>query len=102
MRILTSFALLIPAFSLLYTPRTLSLPFLRVHNAPLPKALLNAACSLLSENNLTRGSAAREIHRLPPTDSVQQSLAQASVCILAPLNFPRKDARPVSYYALFK
>ena len=27
--------------------------------------------------------------------------AQASVCILAPLNFPRKVTRPVSYYALF-
>ena len=68
MRILTSFALLIPAFSLLYTPQPLSLLFRRVHNAPLPS--INAA--------------------------------RASVRILAPLNFPRKDARPVSYYALFE
>ena len=28
--------------------------------------------------------------------------AQASVICLAPLNFPRKDTRPVSYYALFE
>ena len=39
MQILTAFALLIPAFSLLYTPRPLTLSFLRVHNAPLPRVL---------------------------------------------------------------
>ena len=36
MQILTAFALLIPAFSLLYTPQPLALLFLRVYNAPLP------------------------------------------------------------------
>ena len=36
MQILTAFALLIPAFSLLYTPQPLALLFLRVSNAPLP------------------------------------------------------------------
>ncbi len=36
MQILTAFALLIPAFSLLYTPQPLTLLFLRVYNAPLP------------------------------------------------------------------
>ena len=30
------------------------------------------------------------------------SISQASVMILAPLNFPRRVTRPVSYYALFK
>ena len=43
MQILTAFALLIPAFSLLYTPQPLALLFLRVHNAPLPRIL---RCSL--------------------------------------------------------
>ena len=37
--ILTYFALLIPAFSLLYTPQPLALLFLRVYNAPLPNTL---------------------------------------------------------------
>ena len=40
MQILTAFALLIPAFSLLYTPQPLTQLFLRVYNAPLPNALL--------------------------------------------------------------
>ena len=35
-RILTFLSLLIPAFSLLNTPRLLSVPLLRVNNAPLP------------------------------------------------------------------
>ena len=39
MQILTAFALLIPAFSLLYTPQPLALLFLRVYNAPLPSIL---------------------------------------------------------------
>ena len=39
MQILTAFALLIPAFSLLYTPQPLALLFLRVYNAPLPLTL---------------------------------------------------------------
>ena len=41
MMILTSFALLIPAFSLVYTPQPLTLLLRRVHNAPLPNVLLN-------------------------------------------------------------
>ena len=40
MQILTAFALLIPAFSLLYTPQPLALLFHRVYNAPLPNVLL--------------------------------------------------------------
>ena len=40
MQILTAFALLIPAFSLLYTPQPLTLLFLRVYNAPLPNPCL--------------------------------------------------------------
>ena len=68
MQILTAFALLIPAFSLLYTPQPLTLLFLRVYNAPLPSI----------------------------------AAAQASVKRLAPLYFPRRVTRPVSYYALFK
>ncbi len=40
MQILTAFALLIPAFSLLYTPQPLALLFRRVYNAPLPNTLL--------------------------------------------------------------
>ena len=41
MQILTAFALLIPAFSLLYTPQPLALLFRRVYNAPLPNPLLD-------------------------------------------------------------
>ncbi len=41
MQILTAFALLIPAFSLLYTPQPLALLFLRVYNAPLPNVFLH-------------------------------------------------------------
>ena len=36
MQILTAFALLIPAFSLLYTPQPLALMLHLVYNAPLP------------------------------------------------------------------
>ena len=39
------------------------------------------------------------IRRSPTTAPKVQS--QASVIRLAPLNFPRKITRPVSYYALF-
>ena len=67
MQILTAFALLIPAFSLLYTPQPLALLFLRVYNAPLPSVLRRC---------LSFGVR------------------------FSPLNSPRKDARPVSYYAL--
>ena len=41
MQILTAFALLIPAFSLLYTPQPLTLLFHRVYNAPLPNVFLH-------------------------------------------------------------
>ena len=41
MQSLTAFALLIAAFSLLYTPQPLTLLFLRVYNAPLPTPLLD-------------------------------------------------------------
>ena len=41
MQILTAFALLNPAFSLLYTPQPLALLFRRVYNAPLPNPLLD-------------------------------------------------------------
>ena len=41
MQILTAFALLIPAFSLPYTPQPLALLFRRVYNAPLPNVLLH-------------------------------------------------------------
>ena len=69
MQILTAFALLIPAFSLLYTPQPLALLFHRVYNAPLPNTFLYC---------LSFGVR------------------------FSPLNSPRKDARPVSYYALFE
>ena len=36
MQILTAFALLIPAFSLVYNPHPLTLMLHLVHNAPLP------------------------------------------------------------------
>ena len=39
-RILTLFSLLIPAFSLQYTPRLLTVPLHRVFNAPLPTHLM--------------------------------------------------------------
>ena len=68
--ILTLFSLLIPAFSLLYSPPPLSLRLHPVQNALLPP-----------------------IHKYG---------SQASVYILAPLNFRRRVTRPVSYYALFE
>ena len=40
MWILTTFALLIPAFSLLCSPHALPLVLLPAHNAPLPRTLL--------------------------------------------------------------
>ena len=40
MQILTAFALLIPAFSLVYAPQPLTLLFHRPYNAPLPNILL--------------------------------------------------------------
>ena len=54
MRILTSFALLIPAFSLLCTPQPLTLLFHRAYNAPLPNVSLNRICQFLAFLNLTR------------------------------------------------
>ena len=65
--ILTQFSLLIPAFSLEYSPHVLPLVLHPVFDAPLPS---------------------------PKT-------SQASVIRLAPLYFPRRVTRPVSYYALF-
>ena len=65
--ILTQFSLLIPAFSLEYSPHVLPLVLHPVFDAPLPS---------------------------PKT-------SQASVICLAPLYFPRRVTRPVSYYALF-
>ena len=41
MQILTAFALLIPAFSLVYNPHALALILLLVHNAPLPNPRFN-------------------------------------------------------------
>ena len=69
--ILTYFSLLIPAFSLVYSPHPLTLMLLPVHNALLPTNYLKVVHS------------------------------QASVYVLAPLNLRRRITRPVSYYALF-
>ena len=51
MQILTAFALLIPAFSLVYNSRPLTLSLHLVHNAPLPNCPLNTnhLCFVLSE-----------------------------------------------------
>ena len=73
MQILTAFALLIPAFSLLYTPQPLTLLFLRVYNAPLPNPLLDCL-----------------------------SNSTASVVCFSPGHFRRRTSRLVSYYALFE
>ena len=48
MQILTAFALLIPAFSLLYTPQPLALLFLRVYNAPLPRTYVQPKLRFVS------------------------------------------------------
>ena len=42
-RFLACLSLLIPAFSLLYSPRLLPIPLLPVHYAPLPRVFLNTA-----------------------------------------------------------
>ena len=56
MQILTAFALLIPAFSLLYSPQPLTLLFLRVYNALLPIALTmpKLRCRFLAPLNFRR------------------------------------------------
>ncbi len=69
MQILTAFALLIPAFSLLYTPQPLTRYCFSAYTTLLPNPLLDC---------LSFGVR------------------------FSPLNSPRKDARPVSYYALFE
>ena len=66
-RIPTLLSLLIPAFSLEYSPPLLPLRLHPVFDAPLPRI----------------------------------AASQASVIRLAPLHFPRRVTRPVSYYALF-
>ena len=48
MQILTAFALLIPAFSLLYTPQPLTLLFRRVYNAPLPRTYVQPKLRFVS------------------------------------------------------
>ena len=58
-RILTLLSLLIPAFSLQYTPRLLSVTLRRVFNAPLPTHTLygsSASVSCFSPGNFRRGT----------------------------------------------
>ena len=71
--VLTCFTLLMPAFSLPPAPAVLPVDLLRWRNAPLPIG--------------------RDLSRSNPA---------ASVSAFTPANFRRKDARLVSYYALFK
>ena len=71
---LTHLSLLIPAFSLLYSPHVLPVVLLPIHNAPLPL-----------------------------TTSVNQyHESAASVACFSPGHLRRTTTRPVSYYALFK
>ena len=58
--ILTQFALLIPAFSLVCAPRPLALTLRRAYNAPLPNVLLNKTYKVFFLN-AQFGAAARPV-----------------------------------------
>ena len=92
-RILTYFSLLIPAFSLLNSPRLLTVTLRRVKNAPLPNHQPCASPTL--EKSL-------HIWLFSFRQSVGLTISTASVSCFSPGHFRRRDSRLVSCYALFE
>ena len=94
--ILTHLALLMPTFSLLYSPQLLPVVLLPVYNAPLPPALnfidklsfIFYRIFFLFDNYLL-------ICKI-------ECRATTSVIDFSPGHLRRKTTRPVSYYALFQ
>ena len=96
---LACLSLLIPAFSLLYSPPCLSIRLQPVHYAPLPRS---AAISTL-RRHFSLGCIYSPSARICPPKCRNHSTAPiASVSRLSPGHFRRTITRPVSYYALFK
>ena len=92
-RILTYFSLLIPAFSLLNSPRLLTVTLRRVKNAPLPNHQPCASPTL--EKSL-------HIWLFSFRQSVGLTISTASVSCFSPGHFRRRNSRLVSCYALFE
>ena len=92
-RILTYFSLLIPAFSLLNSPRLLTVTLRRVKNAPLPNHQPCASPTL--EKSL-------HIWLFSFRQSVGLTISTASVSCFSPGHFRRRTSRLVSCYALFE
>ena len=89
-------SLLIPAFSLLYSPHVLSVMLLPVHIAPLP---LPVAISII----LLFAVPPPPSHRRVPSDNRDSNRqSAASVTCFSPGHLRRTTTRPVSYYALFQ
>ena len=86
---LTHLSLLIPAFSLLYSPHVLSVVLLPIHNAPLPLTVVN---SIFYQASATRFSllgicCARKLHAvLPPSPSARAG--RVRVCTTSAVPFP--------------
>ena len=119
--VLTCLSLLIPAFSLLYSPHVLPVMLLPVHNAPLPLAVVNSVFSA-SRFGFQVIRCARIIRwhpqdfprsrgKIPGYNSpflpsqknrVHNRESDASVTCFSPGHLRRTTTRPVSYYALFQ
>ena len=112
-KFLACISLLIPAFSLLHRPRSLPIPLLPVHDAPLPLAVIYTAykVSRFRFSHLVEHSFLFLIGRVPlmsscssflPVGAVNDSEPEASVVCFSPGHLRRTITRPVSYYALFE
>ena len=112
-KFLACISLLIPAFSLLHRPRSLPIPLLPVHDAPLPLAVIYTAykVSRFRFSHLVEHSFLFLIARVPlmsscssflPVGAVNDSEPEASVVCFSPGHLRRTITRPVSYYALFE
>ena len=63
------------------------------------EALVFASCLHIHSSKALSGCLQRKYNALLP---LSKTKSKASVLILAPLYFPRRITRPVSYYAFFK
>ena len=103
-------SLLIPAFSLLYSPHVLPVMLRPVHIAPLPLAAMIStfgAIFCLSESARARLSRTPLFSPPPPAREMSKyrnhcSESAASVACFSPGHLRRTTTRPVSYYALFQ
>ena len=114
---LTRLSLLIPAFSLLYSPHVLPVVLLPIHNAPLPLItmistffrwtcffFIGICCARLLRRNLSllRLLAQEDLRSHPWEDRNHRDESAASVTCFSPGHLRRTTTRPVSYYALFQ